>query len=243
LYCLKVYNIANGDYTAPFFHISQGTADTASVQIIKNGHFAVSYVEGRDTTPTGLNRPLPFIVDPSVVFGVDTTLTHPTGFTEAPDFDKFLKSPQGTTSRTPCAFAGAHLVLPPGGRATVTTVYGHATNVEEFLQKVLPKVTVVGYASKKRISANALVSDITERVSTSTASSLLDLYIKQDYLDNVLRGGLPVPLGDPKAPKIYHTFSRIHGDIERDYNNFQIDTTYFSQGNNQFILFINLFLL
>jgi hypothetical protein len=35
-------------------------------------------------------------------------------------------------------------------------------------------------------------------------------------------------------PKIFHVFSRIHGDIERDYNNFQIDTTYFSQGPGNF---------
>jgi hypothetical protein len=38
-----------------------------------------------------------------------------------------------------------------------------------------------------------------------------------------------MPLGDSEDPKIFHTFSRIHGDIERDYNNFQIDTTYYSQ--------------
>lgn len=41
-------------------------------------------------------------------------------------------------------------------------------------------------------------------------------------------------IGDKKNPKIFHTFSRIHGDLERDYNNFQIDTTYFSQGPGNF---------
>ncbi|KAL7537680.1 hypothetical protein ACHAWF_005870, partial [Thalassiosira exigua] len=30
--------------------------------------------------------------------------------------------------------------------------------------------------------------------------------------------------------KVYHVFSRIHGDLERDYNDFNIDPTYFSQG-------------
>lgn len=65
----------------------------------------------------------------------------------------------------------------------------------------------------------------------------------KNFLDNVLRGGLPLKLGDVvagdikdgnSAPKIFHVFSRIHGDIERDYNNFQIDTTYFSQGPGNF---------
>ena len=35
-------------------------------------------------------------------------------------------------------------------------------------------------------------------------------------------------------PKIYHTFSRIHGDLERDYNYFQIDSTYYSSGPGNF---------
>lgn len=44
-------------------------------------------------------------------------------------------------------------------------------------------------------------------------------------------GGLPLLLGsNSESPKVYHTFSRIHGDIERDYNFFQIDTSYYSQG-------------
>jgi hypothetical protein len=79
---------------------------------------------------------------------------------------------------------------------------------------------------------------------------LFNAYIKQNFLDNVLRGGLPLQLGaDPSQeldtyavqntdsihrPKIYHVFSRIHGDLERDYNNFNIDTTYFSQGPGNF---------
>lgn len=30
--------------------------------------------------------------------------------------------------------------------------------------------------------------------------------------------------------KVFHSFSRIHGDLERDYNAFKIDATFFSQG-------------
>ena len=63
------------------------------------------------------------------------------------------------------------------------------------------------------------------------------------FLDNALRGGVPLILGDVSPPrplrpdldedpalKVYHTFSRIHGDLERDYNAFSIDPTYYSQG-------------
>ena len=57
---------------------------------------------------------------------------------------------------------------------------------------------------------------------TSTSSALLNAYIKQDYLDNSLRGGVPLILGDPENPKVLHTFNRVHGDIERDYNWFNV---------------------
>ena len=95
---MNVYNMDQGDLSHPFFHISQGTADTATVQIIKDGHFAIAFIETVDEKSDGLFDPLPFIVDPSVVFGTDTTLTDPSGFFESSDeIDKFTLQPQGTT--------------------------------------------------------------------------------------------------------------------------------------------------
>ena len=86
------------------------------------------------------------------------------------------------------------------------------------------------------------MNELTSSVETHTASKLFDGTIKQNYLDNMLRGGMPVILGeldadarssnadeDPRL-KVFHVFSRIHGDLERDYNDFNIDPTYFSQG-------------
>ena len=34
--------------------------------------------------------------------------------------------------------------------------------------------------------------------------------------------------------KVFHSFSRIHGDLERDYNAFKIEPTFFSQGPGNF---------
>lgn len=238
---MNVYNTKNDVITQPFFHISQGTADTAVVQIIKDGYFSLAFVEdGREEGSSHLAEPLPFVVDPSNVFNTDTTLTDPAGFfaPDAPGVEDFVKLPQGTTSRTPCAFAGAKLNLTPGGSASIVSVYGHAASLDEFLQKISPIILAKGFVENKRAAAASLVDSITQKVKTSTSSSLFDSYIKQDFLDNVLRGGLPIKIGGDEnnsyPPKIYHTFSRIHGDIERDYNNFQIDTTYFSQGPGNF---------
>ena len=139
--------------------------------------------------------------------------------------------PQGKTSRTPCSFAGASFKIPAGKTVSIISIYGHADNLDDFLTKISPKITSKEFVKEKRVGAAAVVDQITSKVETVTSSPLFDAYIKQDFLDNTLRGGIPVVLGDNK---IYHAFSRIHGDLERDYNNFQIDTSYFSQGPGNF---------
>ena len=78
------------------------------------------------------------------------------------------------------------------------------------------------------------------------ASNLFNSTLKQAYMDNSLHGGMPLVLGDlddsmrqPNSDedsrlKVYHVYSRIHGNLERDYNDFVIDPTHFSQGPGNF---------
>jgi hypothetical protein len=178
---------------------------------------------------------LPFIVDPSVVFGTDTSLTNPSGFFNArADLDRLMTSPQGTTSRTPCSFAGAKIHVPAGHNVTITSVYGYAGSLETLVGKYSTILRAPKYSEEKRTAANTVVSEVVSLVETNTSSTVFNAYINQDFLDNVLRGGLPIQLGEEHSKKNFHVFSRIHGDIERDYNYFQIDTTYFSQGPGNF---------
>jgi hypothetical protein len=262
--------------------ISQGTADTAEVQLIKEGHFSLAYMDdapgsssdkqaedrarARAQARAGtqseqnnvieveepLHTRLPFIVDPTVIFGTDTVFAYPSEFfgTEGQTVEELLGAAQGTTSRTPCAFAGHRFTLKRGQNVSLVSMYGHAATLEVFTKQYSPKLLTKGYVSKKRAAAVALVRDITKRVETNTSNSLFDAYVRQNFLDNVLRGGLPTLLGgdvvqdvdesavqtsyDMERSKIYHVYSRIHGDIERDYNNFNIDPTYFSQGPGNF---------
>jgi hypothetical protein len=293
---MNVYNVKEDESTQPFFHISQGTADAAQVQIIKFGHFVISYLEGvyysngtQAPTPRDIRSDdgdddetkgtlgsgststhtaeeeeyelLPFIVDPSIIFDTDTSLVYPNNFFSSSDgsgsgrgVDDLFHQSQGTTSRTPCAFTGTSLVIPPGGYMVLTSIYGHSNTLEEFLEVQSPKLRQKGYVEKKIQRARALVTEITSRVETNTSSAILNKYIQQNFLDNVLRGGLPLELGSGSSlssalsssssssssssvhlqSKIYHVYSRIHGDLERDYNFFNIDTTFFSQGPGNF---------
>ncbi len=239
---MNVYNVGdtqsdNTHITLPFFHISQDTADTPQVKIIRDGYFAISYMDGENAAidAEGKREVLPFVVDPTVIFGTDTTLTNPSGFFKhKSDIDHFLSSSQGTTSRTPCAFAGTKIKVPPGHNITITSVYGYAESLETFVGKYTPLLRDVLYSKEKRIAAEKVVDSITSRVATNTSSEVFNSYIKQDFLDNILRGGLPIQIGENDRKKNFHIYSRIHGDIERDYNYFQIDTTYFSQGPGNF---------
>ena len=228
---MNVYNMQESAGREPFFHISASTADTAQVQVIKEGHFVIAFVEHEETS-NDLNALLPFIVDPTVVFDQDTELSSPSSFWSS-SLEELLQQTQITTSRTPCSFASAVLEIPPGGKVTLTSVYGHADSLDEFSSVIRDKLRARGFAKGKRADAKAAIQSITKQVATRTSFSLLDRYTEQSYLDNALRGGLPLMLGTPSNPKVYHVYSRIHGDLERDYNNFQLDDTFFSQGMNR----------
>jgi len=105
---MNVYNViedANGsstvDSTHPFFHISQGTEDTAVVQKISDGHFVISFLEAADAIANGAAvsqyEALPIIVDPALLFGRDTTLSRPRGFfgkNNEDAFNRIINAPQ-----------------------------------------------------------------------------------------------------------------------------------------------------
>lgn len=227
----RIYNLEDSRYTVPFYHLSQQTGDTASVQVINNGVFAVSFVEGEE------DNLLKFVVDPTVVFADDTTTLNPKGFfgtgsTPAPTYDDFTTQVQASVCRTPSAFAATQALIQPKESFSIYSVYGQAPD-QETLNEYIKDITTPGYVSKKRDSAEVLAKSITTGVNTSTSQPIFDMYVQMDYLDNVLRGGLPMKLGK-KNPKIYHIFNRVHGDLERDYNNFIIEPVYFSQGPGNF---------
>ena len=87
----RVYNVEEGHpITEPFYHISQATTDVASVELITAGNYVTSFVEGGDGEHLG------FIVDPTNVFGQDTTQTGPSEwFNKDSDFFEFMARPQG----------------------------------------------------------------------------------------------------------------------------------------------------
>lgn len=210
----------------PYFKLSASTADSAQVQMITEGNFVLAFVEGEDETL------LPIVVDPSAVFGEDTTLTVPLAF-ESVNATVY-KQNEMKASKTPCSFAATSQKIAPGASITLVSVYGHAKTVSQVNDDIVNAVLKPGFAAKKYTEAVELVERLTSAVESSTSNALFDAFSRQMLLDNLLRGGYPEFLGSNSDPKVYHTFSRIHGDLERDYNNFQIDASYYSQGSGNY---------
>jgi hypothetical protein len=215
---MAVFNLDDG---LPFYRLQATAGDSTEVSEIQAGHFYLSF----DSSGQKL---LPF-VDPVVVFGQNTSLSTPDGFVAQP-LAGLSQRPQITSGRTPCGFFGASAALAPDETTSLYTVIGHAGNIER-VRSAQQRLAQPEYVRRKRQEATQLVGQLTDAVAAHTSSPRLDAYIRQAFLDNVLRGGWPLLLGDRQAPAVYHIYSRKHGDLERDYNYFYVAAEPYSQGN------------
>lgn len=138
-----------------------------------------------------------------------------------------MDGPQYSHAKTSSAFAAVDEVLiPPGGSITVASFYGKADDIAD-VPVVARRVTAPGFVQYKFSRAIELVNQITLSAETQTADNAFDGHVQQMFLDNSLRGGLPIILGaqddnarilnsdEDSRLKVYHLFSRVHGDLER----------------------------
>mmetsp|Transcript_14727 Transcript_14727/g.20826 ORF Transcript_14727/g.20826 Transcript_14727/m.20826 type:complete len:503 (+) Transcript_14727:222-1730(+) len=232
---MGVYH-ADDTLSMPFYRMSTEPGDSASVKIETAGHYCISFIED----PENDAELLPIIYDSTKVFGQNTPLDMPAGLITSSVAD-IVSSTQYGDARTSSAFAAVDsYTLLPGESVTIASFYGKTDDIAN-VPKIAEKVSSANYVQSKYVRARTLMNEITASVTTTTANPLFDGAVKQMYMDNGLRGGLPNILGDvdeksqmsnadedPRL-KVYHTFSRIHGDLERDYNAFMIDPTYYSQ--------------
>lgn len=217
---MAVFNLENG---VPFYKLQATADDSAEVNAIDAGHFYLAFGDA------GL---LPMIVDPDIIFGYDTSLTKPANFADAP-LAALLAQPQITTGKTPCGFSAAAATLEPGAALTVYAIIGHTGNLAN-LQASQTQMATATYVAEQYAAAKRLTQSLTEVIATRTSSPLFDAYCRQTFLDNVLRGGWPLLLGDGQRSHVYHIYSRKHGDLERDYNAYFLAAEPYSQGNANF---------
>ena len=107
------------------------------------------------------------------------------------------------------------------------------------------RVLQTGFGEFKISRAREIAKQITAQSETKTSNELLNGHIRQMFLDSSINGGVPTVLGnvdddalmrnvdEDDRLKIFHLFSRTNGDLERDYSNFQVSPTFFSEVRKQ----------
>jgi len=218
---IKVKNL---EKQAPFFHLNVEIADRPDVRHIQEGNFYFSFEAGKE-------KLLPVAVEAWEVFGNSADFRTPEKFLNASKFT--VPESQQTSNRMPCAMSVAPFKLAAGSSKSWVTLVGHAQSLKH-LQGIVKKATAKGFIETKAEQNRAEIEKIKALAFTHSASPEFDLYSGQNFLDNVLRGGLPVTLPTGSGPVTFNVYSRKHGDLERDYNYFVLAATPFSQGNGNY---------
>lgn len=204
------------------FKVRASTGDTTKIDRIENSYFYVGFdSKGKTLKP---------IVDPENIFGFDTSLR------VAVEFERTglanLYNNNISYNKVPCGFVGDKVPLEAGDSKEIYSYIGYMENSSD-VDRYLNEICNVEYFQNKIALGNSIIDDLNKHVYTKTNYPLFDEYVKQCHIDNLLRGGYPLEIGN-EDKKIYYVYSRKHGDLERDYNFFSIEPNFYSQGNGNF---------
>ncbi len=217
---MEVMNIEN---KIPYYKTRTSLQDSESVEETKGGYYFISSCD---------NTMVDKIYDVEVIFGSNVDLQKPENFYEKSIVD-IIKEKQNNVNILPSAFSALSKELTNDEPIVINTIIGFCEDVNEINDNKEQFISNDYFVNKINESEN-IVEEIVNKIETKTSNELFDEYIKQNYLDNMLRGGLPLVFGSGDNKKIYHVYSRKHGDLERDYNFFSLEAKKYSQGNGNF---------
>ena len=202
-----------------FYKLRASTGDSAEVSEVADGNFYLT---------KSTEKPL-YISDYKLIFDEDTSLETPYLF-EKHSVKELAKIKQVHVNQVPCAMSGFEFKNLT--KQTFTSLIGYASNKDKIGELVHEMDG--SYLIQKELENKKIHDDLVQAIETKTSKPILDAYFKQCYLDNLLRGGVPMILKTLDGTIGYHLYSRKHGDLERDYNFFSIEPAFYSQGNGNF---------
>jgi len=218
--------VKNFEEKAPLFKAKVRPADRPDVEILEQGNFYLGFEQDSDG-PNLLNP----IVDPELIFGSQNNYSFPEKFLDESIHE--ILDHQAIENRLPSAMSLFKKQLGAGQTYTLTSIIGHADSREE-LNRLIPSITKLDYIKSKTQTNVNIIDDLTQKNLVISSDSTLDMYIRQNFLDNVLRGGFPHTLQGKNSKSVLHLYSRKHGDLERDYNDYRITPSHYSQGNGNY---------
>jgi len=216
--------VRNVSKRAPFYQFKVEVADTPQVTPIEEGNFYFAFNNASNVL-------LDMVVEAALVFGQSSDFLVPEVFMASKNFK--VNKIQQTSNRTPCAFSFTQSTLKPKMTHQWTAMAGFAHDLVE-LNTVVKKSLRKGYVEEKLQTNHDIISSIKDYCLTKSSDERFNEYCGQTFLDNILRGGLPISLATAKGPVSFNVYSRKHGDLERDYNFFTLAPTFFSQGNGNY---------
>ncbi len=219
---MGVENLKNN---APFYRLKVDPTDRPEVLHVKKGNFSLSFYKNKQNID--ILKP---IIDPECVFGRVCDLSFPYLFLKNENFT--YPKQQVSQSRTPSALSFLKVNLKKGREFNLYSILGNMDDIDK-LNKNIHRIAKVDYIENKRKENKEIIYSIMQNAATVSSSPTFNLYSQGTFLDNVIRGGLPITLDKEKGEVIY-VYSRKHGDLERDYNKFLTQPTYFSQGDGNY---------
>lgn len=206
----------------PRYRVRASMGDTASITEIEGMNFGLAV----DASGNLQN----VVVDPETLFGYDNSLERPVNFCEG-GLEGVKAQPSHTSNLVPSCFFCGEKTLAPGESLVLYELYGQVDKGAALEQFLATHTLDAAYFEAKLARARELTEELTDCIETHTASPEFDAYTRYTYMDNVLRGGLPMELG---ANKTFYVYSRKHGDLEREYNFFSMSPEFYSQGNGNY---------
>lgn len=215
--------VTNFECRVPFFKLKVEPSDRPDVVRIRKGNFYLGF--GPD------HQLVAPIYDPAKIFGLRADYSYPAKFLTTAWEE--LAADQIFENRLPCAMGSFATSIATNRTFTYTSVIGHAGSVMA-LNELVPNIVQPGYIESKAMQNQQIVSALTQKSFICSSEPRLDRYARQTFLDNVLRGGFPQTIKGRESSTTLHLYSRKHGDLERDYNDFRLTSTPWSQGNGNF---------
>lgn len=223
-YLMRSYNnISNLENKIPLIYNKISGDDDSEVKINTGGYFYLTFDKNGVVCP---------IYDPNAIFAEETALIYPENFAEK-GLDFVTGFNQHGTNKICGCFTPIKTQLGKGEKYQISSLCGYVHSAE-FINKKAESIANFDYISEKLERANELSIKFTDDIGTKSGNPVMDMYFRQCYLDNFLRGGYPFIFEGEDKNKVIHLFSRKHGDPERDYNFFSIAAEYYSQGDGNF---------
>ncbi len=210
----------------PLFRLKQTPGDVEQVGKISGGNFYMSVDEAGELLGEQT------IVDPYLVFGEQEVHHFPWAFA-GQSLDELLRSDQVRENRTPSALTAVRRTVPAGESLTIHSIVGYAPT-DATLARFAEQAADLAFFERQRSENQQVIERIKHTAFTASGQPAFDQYVQQTFLDNVMRGGMPLTFESGNDKTVFYTYARQNGDLERDYHWFVLEPTYLSQGNGHY---------